>query len=83
MPDKKDPKDAVKKADNKPKKVKKQRRSLMRVIKDTVQEAKKVTWPSRKEWINHTIVVTVFVILMMAVVFAIDSGLTFLVQLAV
>ncbi len=54
---------------------KKQRRSPARVIKDTVSEMKKVTWPSRKEWLNHTAVVTIFVLIMMAIVFAIDSGL--------
>ncbi len=85
MSEKKDQKDIKKAAGNKvaAKKPKKPRRSLVRVFKDTVQEGKKVTWPSRKDWLNHTAVVTIFVVLMMAVVFAIDSGLTFLLQLAV
>lgn len=77
MSEKKDAKKAVKA--KKPEK--KKRRSLIRVFKDTVNEGKKVTWPSRKEWINHTVVVVVFVVLMMVVVGAIDFGLTFLLNL--
>ncbi len=69
------------KPDPKKKKPKKPRRSLVRVVKDTVSEIKKVTWPTRKEWINHTVVVTVFVVIMMAIVGLIDLGLSTVFQL--
>jgi preprotein translocase subunit SecE len=67
----KDQKPAKKKDPNK-----KARRSPIRVVKDTVSEMKKVSWPSRREWINHTAVVTVFCVILMVVVGLIDAGLS-------
>jgi len=75
----KDNKPAVKKTDDK----KKKRRSPLRVVKDSISEMKKVTWPSKKEWINHTLIVTVFCIIMMVVVGVIDWGLSALFSLIV
>lgn len=54
----------------------KKRRSPIKVVKDSVSEMKKVTWPSRKDWINHTVIVMVFCVIMMAVVGLIDTGLS-------
>lgn len=47
---------------------------IARFFKDVVVELKKVTWPSRKNLISYTIAVIVFVIIMMAVIYGIDSG---------
>lgn len=49
-------------------------KKLGRFLKDVVVELKKVTWPSRKNLISYTIAVIVFVIIMMAVIYGIDSG---------
>jgi preprotein translocase subunit SecE len=46
------------------------------------QEAGKVSWPTRKETIQTTLVVFAFVVVMALVLFAIDSTLAWLVKLA-
>ncbi len=67
----------IKKKDGKPTNPdKKKRKSVAQFLRETVNEVKKVTWPSGKEWINHTVVVTVFVIVMTVVVGLIDLGLS-------
>jgi len=43
-------------------------------------ELKKVVWPSRKEVISHTIIVILSVGVAMAIIAAIDFGLSSLVQ---
>lgn len=77
----------IKGKDNKPAKKPdsnaKKRRSPIRVVKDTISEMKKVTWPSKKEWLNHTLIVTVFCAVMMIIVGAIDWGLSMLFSLIV
>src|SRR3989442_3694494 len=45
-------------------------------------EAGKVSWPTRKETIQTTLVVFAFVVVMALVLFAIDSTLAWLVKLA-
>ena len=45
-------------------------------------EAGKVSWPTRKETIQTTLVVFAFVVIMALVLFAIDSTLAWLVKLA-
>lgn len=49
-------------------------KKITRFIKDVIVELKKVTWPSRKNLISYTIAVVVFVIIMMVVIYGIDSG---------
>jgi preprotein translocase subunit SecE len=46
------------------------------------QEAGKVSWPTRKETIQTTLVVFAFVVVMALVLFAIDSTLAWMVKLA-
>ena len=46
------------------------------------QEAGRVSWPTRKETIQTTLVVFAFVVVMALVLFAIDSSLAWLVKLA-
>jgi preprotein translocase subunit SecE len=46
------------------------------------QEAGKVSWPTRKETIQTTLIVFAFVVVMALVLFAIDSTLAWLVKLA-
>lgn len=43
-------------------------------------ELKKVKWPTKKEVLNHTIIVVVSSALAIAITGAIDYGLTYLVQ---
>ena len=45
-----------------------------RFFKDVYSELKKVTWPSRKNLISYTIAVVVFVVIMMVVIYLIDTG---------
>lgn len=62
---------------------KKKRKSPLVFFREVINEIKKVTWPTKKEWINHTIVVTVFVVVMTAVVGLIDLGLSKLIGLVI
>lgn len=49
-------------------------KKIVRFVKDVVVELKKVTWPTRKNLISYTIAVIIFVIIMMTVIYGIDSG---------
>lgn len=64
---------------------KKKRRSIGRWFKDLWSELKKVTWPSRKELVNYTIAVIVFVLVFGAITglfdFALSSLFTFIYSL--
>lgn len=71
----------VKKNSKKPAKKGKKRASfgnvlkrIVRFFKDVVTELKKVTWPTRKNLISYTIAVVIFVVIMMAIIYGIDSG---------
>ena len=48
---------------------------------DMFAELKKVTWPTRSELINYTLVVLAFIVAVGVVLFAIDTGMGALVQL--
>jgi preprotein translocase subunit SecE len=48
--------------------------ALRRRTRETVSEMRKVLWPSRQEMITYTVVVIVFVVFMVAVVWALDYG---------
>ncbi len=43
-------------------------------------ELKKVSWPTKKEVLNHTIIVLISAALAIAITGAVDYGLTYLVQ---
>jgi len=47
------------------------------------EELKKVVWPSRKEVINHTIIVILTIIISVAILTVIDYGLYGLLQKAI
>ena len=61
----------------------KKRRSPIRFIKDIWGELKKVVWPTRKELINYTLAVFVFVGAMAIVAGLFDFGLRQLLNLVV
>jgi preprotein translocase subunit SecE len=77
LPAKKNSKKPVKKAGKKRVNVLKR---IGKFFKDVITELKKVTWPTRKNLISYTIAVLVFVAIMMAVVYGIDSGVAALMQ---
>jgi preprotein translocase subunit SecE len=47
------------------------------------EELKRVSWPSRKDVLNHTVIVITSLIIAIGITSAIDYGLTFLIQLLV
>ncbi len=70
--DKKDGKDA-KKAQKKKKRG--------NPVKEMISELKKVTWPTRKEFINYSVCVFVFVAVMALIVWLMDLGSAELIKL--
>lgn len=50
-------------------------------FRGSMQELKKVRWPSRKEMVNYTVVVLLTVIIITAFFFVIDLGIAKLVQI--
>jgi preprotein translocase subunit SecE len=50
-------------------------------VKESWQELKKVTWPTRKEVINSALVVTFVAVLFMLVVYLEDMGIHWLLKL--
>jgi preprotein translocase subunit SecE len=56
---------------------------LIRYFIESWQELKKVTWPTRKEIINHTMIVIVSVVVATSLTAAVDYGLSSLVQYVV
>ena len=59
-----------------------QGRELFAFGEEAWTEAGKVSWPTRKETIQTTLIVFAFVVVMALVLFAIDSTLAWLVKLA-
>ncbi len=51
------------------------RRTPAQFFKDIWSELKKVTWPTRKELVSFSVAILVFIILMVVIIFAIDTGL--------
>jgi preprotein translocase SecE subunit len=45
---------------------------------ETEGELKKVSWPAKKEWVNSSMAVMVVIVIFVAYLFAVDTGLTFL-----
>ena len=74
--DKKDGKDA-KKAQKK----KKENKKRGNPVKEMISELKKVTWPTRKEFINYSVCVFVFVAVMALIVWLMDLGSAELIKL--
>lgn len=54
---------------------------IMRFLRETKSELKKVTWPTRRELIAHTIVVFIAVVLSAILIWVIDSIFAGLFQL--
>ncbi len=49
-------------------------------ILDSVAEAKKVTWPTKKQLFEHSVVVVGALVISLGIIAALDSGLSYLVQ---
>jgi preprotein translocase subunit SecE len=73
-------KDVPKKTVNKAAKSKR-KISMKKFFRETVSEMKKVTWPTRKELTNYTVVVVVVIVIFAIIIGAIDMGLTQLLNL--
>jgi preprotein translocase subunit SecE len=54
---------------------------LVKFLKEVVQELRKVIWPNRKQMVNYTAVVLVFLAFMVALIGLVDLGLAKLVML--
>ena len=57
--------------------------SPIQFFRQVKQEVKKVTWPTRKEMINYSLVVFLFMIAMIVVIGVFDFGASALVNLIV
>ena len=55
---------------------------ISRSIKDMLGEMKRVVWPSRKQTLNNTALVIVFMLIMAVIIGLFDSGLSALIRLA-
>lgn len=55
-------------------------KSIKNYFEGVVQEAKRVTWPTKKEVKDHTISVVVIMILIMVIFGTLDFGLSQLLQ---
>jgi preprotein translocase subunit SecE len=58
-------------------------KSLVDYLVGAWDELKRVSWPSRKDVFNHTVVVVTSLVIAIGLTSAIDYGLTFLIQLLV
>jgi preprotein translocase subunit SecE len=59
----------------------KKKRAPRKYFRGVVSELKKVSWPSRKELTNYTIIVIVFILLFAVAVGVVDLGLGQLLEL--
>lgn len=57
--------------------------NIKKYFQGVISETKKVTWPKRKEIINHTIIVVVSVVVLMVIFGSIDLGLSKLLQIVI
>ena len=74
---------AEKKAKAPAKKKDKKPNRVVRWFKDLKGELKKVTWPTKKDMINYSVVVLVFIVIMGVIIGVIDLGAGKLVELLV
>lgn len=58
----------------------KKQNKLVEYFKSSIDELKKVKWPTKKEAINHTILVVVICVFMAVFLGLLDFGLTHLVE---
>jgi len=58
----------------------KKQNKLVNYFNSSIEELKKVKWPTRNEAINHTILVILICIFMALFLGALDTGLTHLVE---
>lgn len=56
-------------------KAKKKRRSPVKFFKDIWSELKKVTWPTKKDLLNYSVAVVVFIVVVAAITGLFDLGL--------
>ena len=56
-------------------------RRVGRYFREVISELKKVSWPSRKELTNYSVAVLVFVAIFCVITFAMDTGLSAVVNL--
>ena len=77
----------VKKTDNQPNKFvsffKNLPANIVRPFRDMWHELKKVTWPSKKDLINYTLIVLAFIVFMGVVIGLLDLGSSELVRLLI
>ena len=77
----------VKKTDNQPNKFvsffKNLPANIVRPFRDMWHELKKVTWPSKKDLINYTLIVLAFIVFMGVVIGLLDLGSSELVWLLI
>ena len=57
--------------------VTKKRRSPIRFIREIKSELKKVTWPTKKQVVNNTLIVIALVVLVGLFIFVLDSVFSF------
>ena len=57
--------------------------SIAKPFKNMRHELKKVTWPTRKEWLNCTLIVLAFMVFMGIVIGLLDLGASKLIQLII
>ena len=55
-------------------------RAIVTYIRESKEELKKVTWPSREEVTSFTIVVVVTLLVISFFLWAVDSGLMYFIQ---
>ena len=55
-------------------------RTIVTYIRESKEELKKVTWPSREEVTSFTIVVVVTLLVISFFLWAVDSGLMYFIQ---
>ena len=63
--------------------VRKQPNAIQRLYRETVGELRKVSWPSRKEATNLTVIVLVVVAVMVVILGTLDALFTWLLSLIV
>ncbi len=68
---------------NAPVKPKKKRKGLMTILREFRSDLKKITWPSAKSVVKNSAMVIVVMIIVAAVIGAIDLGLTELLRLVI
>ena len=56
-------------------------RRVGRYFREVISELKKVSWPSRKDLMNYSVAVLVFVAIFCVITFAMDTGVSALINL--